>query len=82
MMHPKHKNATTKCRVGCTLYNLCAPCLNFRKTFKVGQIITWGSCTSDFKILEVNKDNIIVSMYDRKHYVSYNDLNLKIVRLK
>jgi len=80
MINPKNRKATTRCRIGCNTTNICAPCRNFRKSFKVGQIITWGICSQGFKIETINKSSVSVCIDGRKSAVSFKELNLKLAR--
>jgi len=82
MINPKNTNSSTKCRNNCRIGNICAPCLTFRKSFKVGQIITWGICVANHRILEIHKEYIVVSIVGAETCVPFSDLNLKVVNIK
>lgn len=75
MINPKKRTAITKCRPSCKSSKLCAACMNFRKSFKVGDIVTWGSCKLGFKITQITRDGIVCDRWA----VDWHDLNLSKV---
>lgn len=77
MIHPKNKKAKAKCRPGCSENKLCSPCRNFRQSFKVGHIITWGSCVRGFEIVEITRFGPVYKSYGSNQTVEWSQLELK-----
>lgn len=72
----------SKCKPNCTREKICAVCRNWRRSFRVGQNITWGNCSYVYTIIKVTPDYLIVNTNqnggrDNEHEVGYNQANLQ-----